>query len=153
MLNKLSIPSEQYTLHWDGKIFKSLTNCGKSEERIAVILTTSGGEEILLGIVPVANGTAAKEHEAILNLLRERKISLDKISACVFDTTSVNTGEVNGIVRKLERTFEHPILELACRHHMYELVCGAASDIIIGKPQQGKGKKKTAPYEPLLKKL
>ena len=40
----LSIPSEQYTLHWDGKIFKSLTNCGKSEERIAVILTTSGGE-------------------------------------------------------------------------------------------------------------
>ena len=154
ILNKLSIPSEQYTLHWDGKIFKSLTNCGKSEERIAVILTTSGGEEILLGIVPVANGTAAKEHEAILNLLHERKISLDKISACVFDTTSVNTGEVNGIVRKLERTFEHPILELACRHHMYELVCGAASEIIIGKPQQEKGKKKTtAPYEPLFKRL
>ena len=53
-LNKLSLPSEQYTLLWDGKIFKSLTHCGKNEERIAVVLTTSGGEEILLGIVPVA---------------------------------------------------------------------------------------------------
>ena len=117
-------------------------------------MTTSGGEEILLGIVPVANGTAVKTHEAILNLLHQNEISFDKISACVFDTTSVNTGEVNGIIRKLERSFEHPILELACRHHMYELVCGAASEIIIGKTQQGKGNKKTtAPYEPLFRNL
>ena len=87
-------------------------------------------------------------------LLNENKIPFNKISSCVFDTTSVNTGEVNGIVCKLETSFNHPILELACRHHMYELVCGAASEIIIGKPQKGKGDRKTtAPYEPLFKKL
>ena len=30
--NKLSVPSEQYTLHWDGKIFKSLTHCDKKKK-------------------------------------------------------------------------------------------------------------------------
>ena len=48
--NKLAIPSAYYTLHWDGKIFKSLTHCGKNKERVAVLLTASNGEEILLGI-------------------------------------------------------------------------------------------------------
>ena len=152
--DKLLQPSAHYTLHWDGKIFKSLTHCGKNKERIAVLLTTSDGEEILLGIIEVENGTAAKEHEAILKLLNDNKIPLDKISSCVFDTTSVNTGELSGIVRRLEASLDHSILELACRHHMYELVCGAASEIILGKPQHGKGTKKTtAPYEPLFKKL
>ena len=131
--NKLSLPSEQYTLHWDGKIFKALTHCGKNQDRVAVLLTASGGEEILLGIIPVQNGTAAEEHRAIINLLNERKIPLNKIAACVFDTTSVNTGELNGIVRKLETSLNHSILELACRHHIYELVCGAVSPVIIGK--------------------
>ena len=152
--NKLAIPSAHYTLHWDGKIFKSLTHCGKNKERVAVLLTASNGEEILLGVIEVENGTAAEEHDAILKLLYERKIPLDKISSCVFDTTAVNTGELSGIVRRLETSLGHSILELACRHHMYELVCGAASEIILGKPQQGKGTKKTtAPYEPLFKKL
>ena len=51
--DKLLQPSAHYTLHWDGKIFKSLTHCGKNKERIAVLLTTSDGEEILLGIIEV----------------------------------------------------------------------------------------------------
>ena len=152
--DQLSIPSHQYTLHWDGKIFKALTRCGTNEDRVAVILTASGGEEILLGIIPVANGTAAEEHRAILSLLNERKIPLDKISACVFDTTSVNTGELNGIVRRLETSLNHSFLELACRHHIYELVCGAASEIVLGKTQQGKDRKQTtSPFEPLFHSL
>ena len=61
----------------------------------------------------------------------------------MFDTTAVNTGEVNGIVKRIEASLAHVILKLACRHHIYELVCGAASEIVLGKPEKGKGKKKT----------
>ena len=152
--DEISAPSDYYTIHWDSKIFKALTHCGKNQERVAVLLTTADGKEILLGIIPVINGTAAEEHNRILALLVKKGIPLNKIAACVFDTTSVNTGEINGIVRRLEASFNHAILELACRHHIYELVCGAASELVLGKSQQGKDKKKTtAPYEPIFKNL
>ena len=75
------------------------------------------------------------------NLLKEKEINLKKIVGGVFDTTSVNTGELSGIVRWLEDSIGHSILELACRHHIYELVCGAASEIILGKTNQEKEQK------------
>ena len=151
--NELSKPPTHYILHWDGKIFKATEHSKKNEERIAIVLTTSDGAEILLGIMPVANGTAAEEHSIILSLLNEKQISLDKIAGCVFDTTSVNTGELNGIVRRLETSLCHPVLELACRHHIYELVCGASSEIVLGKTQGKNKKTTTSPYDSLFKKM
>ena len=155
--SELSKSFTHYSLHWDSKVFKATEHCKKSVERIAVVLTTSDGTEILLGIMPVENGTASEEHKIIFSLLNEKQIPLDKIAACVFDTTSVNTGELRGIVRRMEASCNHSFLELACRHHIYELVCGASSEIVLGKAQQdkgkGKGKKTTSPYEPLFKSL
>jgi len=154
LANELAVATDFFTLHWDGKIFKALTHCGNKEERVAVLLTTSGGDEILLGIIPVKNGTASEEHSKILDLLIEKKIELPKIIACVFDTTSVNTGEKNGIVKRLEASLSHALLELACRHHIYELVCNSVSEAVLGKSSSTKNDKKTtAPYEPLFKKL
>ena len=46
----LSRPSAYFTLHWDAKCFKALTHCGEKQERVAVILRSSTGEEILLGM-------------------------------------------------------------------------------------------------------
>ena len=150
----LSKPSAYYIIHWDGKKFKALQHCKENQEKLAVLLTTSNGDEILLGIIPVVDGTAAEEHKSIINLLKEKEINLKKIVGGVFDTTSVNTGELSGIVRRLEDSIGHSILELACRHHIYELVCGAASEIILGKTNQGKEQKKsTSPYEPIFKQL
>ena len=152
--NEMHIPSDYYIIHWDGKKFKASTHCGKNQEKLAVILTTSNGNEIQLGIIPVQNGTAYEQHNKIIELIIEKDISLKKIIACVFDTTSVNTGEINGIVRRMQISVGHPILELACRHHIYELVCGAASEIILGKTKEGKDKKSTtAPYEPMFRNL
>ena len=66
----------------------------------------------------------------------------------------MNTGEINGVVKRLEASVGKNILQLACRHHIYELVCGAASEIVLGKNEPGKEKKKTtAPYEPVFKKF
>ena len=76
------------------------------------------------------------------------------VIVCVFDTTAVNTGVKNGIVKRLETSLFHPLLELACRHHVYELVCGAVTESVLVKlSATGDKKKTTAPYEPLFKNL
>ena len=152
--NEIGTPSDYYIIYWDGKKFKASTHCGENQEKVAVILTSSNGNEIQLGIIPVVNGTAYEHHTKIIELLIEKDISFKKIVACIFDTTSVNTGEITGIVRRLHTSLGHPILELACRHHIYELVCGAASEVVIGKAKLGKDQKMTtAPYEPMFRKL
>ena len=85
LCNQLSIPSQFYTIHWDSKIFKALTHCGKNEERLVVLLRSSDGNLILLGILLVQNGTASEEHQTILEVLIENDIPFNKIAAGVFD--------------------------------------------------------------------
>ena len=120
---------------------------------MAVLLTTYEREEILRGLISVENGSSAEEHIKILTLLIKKGIDINKIIACVFDTIAVNTGEKNGIVKRLETSLSHALLKLACRHHVYELVCGAVNEFITGKSNTTKNKKTTAPYESLFKKL
>ena len=130
--NQLAIPSKFYTIQWDSKIFKAVTHCGKNEERLVVLLRSPDGNVILLGIILVQNGSASEEHQKILQVLNENYIPLNKIAAGVFDTTAVNTGEISGVVKRLEASVGQTILQLACRHHIYELVYGAASEIVFG---------------------
>ena len=42
------------------------------------------------------------------------------------DTTSVNSGYISGVAVRLEDAFGKSLLQFACRHHISELVCGAA---------------------------
>ena len=100
--NQLAIPSNFYTIQWDSKIFKAVTHCGKNEERLVVLLRSPEGNVILLGIILVQNGSASEEHQKILQVLNKNDIPLNKIAAGVFDTTSVNTGDINGVVKRLE---------------------------------------------------
>ena len=48
LTNVLSKPSAYYIIHWDGKKFKALQHCKESQEKLAVLLTTSNRDEILL---------------------------------------------------------------------------------------------------------
>lgn len=54
---------KMYALHWDGKLVKSLTHVGKDVERVAVILTGTDGQEVLLSIVGM-EGSVTAENEA-----------------------------------------------------------------------------------------
>ena len=138
LANELNEPTDYYIIHWDTKKFKALKHTDENQEKISILLTSTNGNEILLGIPQVKDGTAAEEHKIIINLLKEKNINLKKIIGVVFDTKSVNNGEISGIVRRLEDALGHPIIEMACRHHNYELVCGAASEIVLGKTDIGK---------------
>ena len=44
----------------------------------------------------------------------------------------MNTGVYQGIVRRLEDALGRSLLQLPCRHHVYELVCGAAAGEVYG---------------------
>ena len=104
---------------------KSLQHAIKSSKHLAVILTGTDGKEVVLSISEV-DGQPNAENEAnhILSVLMEYNVRLSHIGALVFDTTSLNTGSKKGIVVRLEAKFGRPLLQLGCRHHIYELICG-----------------------------
>ena len=59
----------------------------------------------------------------LLQTLHQNEIPFSGIAALVFDTTTVNSGQNKGIVVRLQSEFGKNLLQLACRHHVYELVC------------------------------
>ena len=75
MSEALSRSSAYYSLHWDAKCFKALTHCTEKQERVAVILTSADGDEILLGVVKVENGRAEEEHKKIISCLLEHRVT------------------------------------------------------------------------------
>ena len=65
-----------------------------------------------------------------MDTLDKWKIERDLIIGLVFDTTSINTGIRSGVAVSLEQAFGSKLLFLACRHHVLELLCGAAASMI-----------------------
>ena len=49
--------------------------------------------------------------------------TVERLCNIVFDTTTVNSGQNKGIVVRLQTEFGKNLLQLACLHHVYELVC------------------------------
>ena len=143
---QLSDKNQIWALQWDGKIIKSLQHAVKGSESLAVLLTGTDGKEVMLSISEV-DGQPNAENEAnhILSVLKEYNVRLSHIAALVFDTTSLNTGSKTGIVVRLEAEFGRHLLQLGCRHHIYELICGASCEVVYGSG--------TGPTEPLFKKL
>jgi len=131
-------------VHWDSKLIQHLT--GRSAERIAVLV--SGGDELktpkLLGIPPAENATGSTQKSVVVNLLEEWDV-LDTVIGLVFDTTASNTGIRNGCAKLIENELKHPILWLACRHHVYELHIRHVWFAIAGSAN--------SPVEPLLKRF
>ena len=91
--------------------------------------------KILLKIENETEGhaTAAKLTKIILETMHMWNIEKHLIIGLVFDTTSVNRGVHKGVAVSLERTFGGKLLQLACRHHVLELLCGAAASTVFSK--------------------
>ena len=107
-----------------------------SSEVVAILLTASHEKrEILLKIENETEGytTAPKLTKIILETMDMWNIEKHSIIGLVFDTTSVNTGVNKGVAISLERAFGGKLLQLACRHHVLELLCGAAASTVLSK--------------------
>ena len=55
------------------------------------------------------------------------------VTALVFDTTSSNSGVHKGAAKLLEQQLDRKVFYLACRHHILEVVVGAAWEKLFGK--------------------
>ena len=128
--------NNKYLLHWDGKMLHGLEHVETSSEVVAILLTaTHRKREILLKIENGTEGhiTAAQLTKIILETMDMWNIEKHSIIGLVLDTTSVNTGVHKGVAVSLERTCGGNLLQLACRHHALELLCGAAASTIFSK--------------------
>ena len=110
-------------IHWDGKLLQAVT--GKEMVDRLPIIITNGDSEQILAVPFLESGTGAFTAGAVYETLCEWGLR-DIVKACCFDTTAVNTGKDNGSCILLEKKLERHLLNLACRHHIFELVIKAA---------------------------
>ena len=92
--------------------------------RLPVIISGAGIEQ-LLGVPKLLSGTGDAQASAVMTCLEEWGIE-DQVAALCFDTTASNTGHRSGACLLIEQRLNKNLLFLACRHHVMELLVGAA---------------------------
>ena len=109
-----------FLLHWDGKLVPDIVKGQEKVDRIAIVIS-SGGVEKLLGVPAIPHGTGQAQADVCIKTLDEWGLK-NQLRGLVFDTTASNTGLKGGACAIIERSVNRPLLWVACRHHMYEIV-------------------------------
>ena len=120
-------------LHWDGKLMADLTGDEKVD-RLPIIVSGSGTEQLLC-VPKLPSGTGKAIADALMETVSDWDIA-DKIKALSFDTTSANTGRLNGACTLFEQHLGRNLLHLACRHHILEIILEEAFSTTMG-PSSG----------------
>lgn len=89
-------------------------------DRIAILVSGDGVDK-LLAVPKLTSGTGQAQADAVMEVLRDWEVE-DRIVALTFDTTASNTGRFSGACILIEQALGRQLLNLACRHHMLELV-------------------------------
>ena len=116
---QLNVP-EVFTLHWDSKLLPALNVRGTKEERLPIVISYENKEK-LLAVPKLANSSGKEQVQAVFNTINEWNLEI-KVQILCCDTTSSNTGRINGACLLLEQKLDRKLLLFACRHHVYELV-------------------------------
>ncbi|GBM85082.1 hypothetical protein AVEN_248813-1 [Araneus ventricosus] len=107
-------------VHWDSKLLPALNVRDLKSERLPIIVTYKD-EEKLLGVPKLENYSGKDQAMAVWNALKDLGLE-DKFQILCSDTTSSNTGRINGAIRFLELYADREMTYFPCRHHIYELV-------------------------------
>ncbi|XP_043216604.1 uncharacterized protein LOC122378950 [Amphibalanus amphitrite] len=113
-------PDVVLIVHWDGKIVPESDGGGGSVDRLPV-LVSGGGVAKLLAVPKLPSGRAQDCAQAVFTALEDWGLE-KRVRGLCFDTTAVNSGLVNGACTLIEQKLDRPVLHLACRHHVYELI-------------------------------
>ena len=128
--------STKSVVHWDGKLLPDTYESTQLVERMAVLLTSSEDSSTkLLGVPKLLSGTGKETANAVIGLLELWDIGTDTVGAC-FDTTASNAGHYSGACVLLENLLERPLLWLACRHHIFEVLLSDVFTACMG-PSSG----------------
>ena len=119
---------ESLVLHWDSKLLPDLI--GKSKIERLVILVSGNGVSQLLAVAKLPSGTGEAQATAVFEAVEDWRVT-DRIKAMCFDTTNSNTGKFMGACVRWEQMLGREVLSLACRHHVMELIIGAAFKVCM----------------------
>lgn len=108
------------TVHWDGKLLPGLDVRSSKEERLPIIVSFEGKEQ-LLAVPKLESSSGKHQAKAISTALYDWNLNGNVQIMCC-DTTASNTGRFNGACVLLEQILERELLLFSCRHHVYELV-------------------------------
>lgn len=109
-------------VHCDSKLLPNIIS-KENVDRLPIIISSSNVEK-LLGVPALASDTGKEISSAVYNLLLDW-VLIVKVQAFVFDTTSSNSGRLNGACVLLEQLLNRDILFFACRHHVFEIILQA----------------------------
>ena len=126
---KKNFDAELGQINFDGKLLSNLGGFGTTN-RLAILFVAEE-ENKILSILKTADSTGKTEAEAVKDSLDSWSLT-EKIAAVGFDTTSSNTGVHRGAVTILQQLLNKQLLWLACRHHVLELIIGAAFTELFG---------------------
>ncbi|CAH1099049.1 unnamed protein product [Psylliodes chrysocephalus] len=105
-------------LRWDIKLLPSVAHGNvKTLEDIIGVLMTGKDFEHLLGVPVAQKGTGEEMAEVVIREVHRFGLS-DNIIGMSFDTTSSNTGLIQGACTRIERESGRTLLWLACRHKL-----------------------------------
>jgi hypothetical protein len=108
-----------FVVHWDGKILPDLTG-SDHVDRLPVLVSGLNVSK-LLGVPKLPAGTGPEMANAVVACLDDWQIK-NQIKGMSFDTTSSNTGHKAGACTLIESVLGRELLNLACRHHVMEIV-------------------------------
>ena len=126
-------PKNFVTIHWDGKIMKSLDSKEKVD-RLAVVATGPNNLEQLLGVPVIKSSTGESQAEAVFQLMKKWDL-LNNIKFICTDTTASNTGIRNGACTLLQKKMDENLAYFACRHHMLECVVSSVYNSLFEVPK------------------
>ena len=116
-------PAMPLILHWDGKIMDDCT--GPERGKVGRLPILVSGQDVvkLLSVPKLQDGTAATMAQAVIQCI-DTWVLRERIKGLCFDTTASNTGTKGGVCIRLEIEIGRKLLNLACRHHISEIVLG-----------------------------
>lgn len=110
-------------VQWDGKLLQSVTG-HEMVDRLPVTIS-NGNLEQILKVPCLKSGTGKAQADTIFKVLCEWGL-IDIVQGCYFDTTAVNTGLEKSTCVLLEKHLQRSLINLACRHHIFEILIRAA---------------------------
>ena len=125
-------PPKHAVVHFDAKILTDMS--GEFGDRLAVVLSGDAPDckqGKLLSAKNIRDGTGKNQAEEVISSLKNWDVQ-DNVCGMCFDTTSSNTGWIKGACVLIEKNLGRPLLWLACRHHIPELLLKAAWQTLFG---------------------
>lgn len=132
MLAALRASDCKVIIQFDGKTCPRLNerHVG-TDERLIVICHTMKGD-VPLGLFIVKSHSSANCSQALLDAINNNNLR-NRVVGLVSDTEKVNTGRFSGVCLEIERKLERPMLNLMCRHHVFEIILKSVFQTLFGR--------------------